>query len=283
VIDYPATKVMRLSRVILFGAALLAAPVCAPRGDPQDPAILVLDREEVRRSDFEQHISRLTQRGHEVDSTLREALLQPFLEERVLVLQARAQGLVKSGATPEEEQAAVEALLARTLPPIQVPDPEVARYYQDHLESFHHPQQVTLHQILVLTENEARDVRRRLQRDPKSFEILARTRSRSPEASTGGLMGTFEPGQLPSELESAAFTLPVGATSEAIHSALGYHLLRIDARAAEHEETLAECAGRVRAQLERAQTEQSVRTFVQQLMSRAKVNHEIALRLDHRS
>jgi len=44
-------------------------------------------------------------------------------------------------------------------------------------------------QILVPSENEARDVRRRLSRDPKSFEQLARTLSRAPDASTGGLMG----------------------------------------------------------------------------------------------
>jgi parvulin-like peptidyl-prolyl isomerase len=283
VIHYFLTPAMRPSLKLFLLVNLLAAAACTRRGDdPSDPAILVLGQEEVRRSDFDEHIAKLAQRGHDVDAGLREALLQPFLEERVLVLQARSQRLVKPGATPEEERTAVEALLARSLPVIQVPDDEVERYYREHAESFRHPQQVTLHQILVPTENEARDVRRRLQRDPKSFEILARTRSRSPEASTGGLMGTFEPGQLPSELESAAFNLAVGATSEAIQTPLGYHLLWIDARTQEREEPLAECAGRVRTQLERARTEEAVRSFVQQLMSRAKVNHEIALRMDHR-
>jgi parvulin-like peptidyl-prolyl isomerase len=273
---------MRFPYKLLLLAAFLAPGACVHRGDPRDPAILVLDGEEIRSSDFENHIASLTQRGHEVDASLRQALLQPFLEERVLVLQARHQGLVKAGETPEAERAAVETLLARSLPAVQVSDAEVERYYRDHIDAFRHPQQVTLHQILVPTENEARDVRRRLQREPKSFEILARTRSRAPEASTGGLMGTFEPGQLPTELESAAFSLAVGGTSEAIQTPLGYHLLRIDARAPEREEPLAECAGRVRAQLQRARTEESVRSFVQQLMSRAKVNHEIALRMDHR-
>jgi hypothetical protein len=272
---------MHFPRSLLLFAALVAC-ACPGRSASRDPALLVLDGEEVSSSDFDKHIATLTQRGHEVDASLREALLQPFLEERVLVLQARHQGLVKAGAPPEEERAAVETLLARSLPAIQVSDQEVERYYREHIESFRHPQQVTLHQILVPTENEARDVRRRLQREPKSFELLARTRSRAPEASTGGLMGTFEPGQLPSELESAAFSLAVGGTSEAIKTPLGYHLLRIDARAPEREEPLAECVGRIRTQLQRARTEESVRSFVQQLMSRAKVNHEIALRMDHR-
>jgi parvulin-like peptidyl-prolyl isomerase len=273
---------MFLSRLLLSVATVFGAWSCADRGDPRDPAILTLGGEEIRASEFEQHIAKLTQRGHEVDASLRQALLQPFLEERVLVLQARTQGLVKPGASADQEHSAVEALLARALPSITVSDGDVERYYREHIDSFRHPQQVTLHQILVPTENEARDVRRRLQRDPKSFEILARTRSRSPEASTGGLMGTFEPGQLPSELEAAAFSLPLGGTSEAIQTPLGYHLLRIDARVAEREEALAECAPRVRAQLQRAKTEESVRNFVQQLMSRAKVNHEIALRLDRK-
>jgi parvulin-like peptidyl-prolyl isomerase len=272
---------MRFSRTVLFGVALVAS-VCAPRGDPRDPAILTLDGEEVRRSEFEDYIAKLTERGHEVDANLRAALIQPYLEERILVLEARRQGLTRAGATSEAEHAAVEALLARSLPAAEVPDAEVERYYREHVGSFRRPQQVTLHQILVPTENEARDVRRRLQRDPKSFELLARTRSRSPEASTGGLMGTFEPGQLPSDLETAALSLAVGSTSEAIKTPLGYHLLRVDAREAEREVPLAECASRIKAQLQRDQTEESVRHFVQQLMSRAKVNHEIALRVDRR-
>jgi hypothetical protein len=271
---------MKMPRALVALALSWLTGCAAARSS--DPAILKLDGQEIRRSEFDAHIMALA-RENPIDPALRRDLLQPFFEERVLVLEARAQGLLKGAASAVDEQAAVEALLAKEAPPVEVTDKDVTAYYEAHRDEFRHPQRVTLHQILVPTENEARDVRRRLQRDPKSFELLARTRSRSPEASTGGLMGTFEPGQLPSELESAAFSVPVGGTSEAIHSPLGYHLLRIDARSPEGTEALPESQARIRAELGRARTEQAVRAYVQQLMSRAKVNYEVALRLDRQS
>ena len=53
-------------------------------------------------------------------------------------------------------------------------------YYESHPAEFETGETVTLRQILVPTENEARDVRRRLQKDQKSFEALARARSKAP-------------------------------------------------------------------------------------------------------
>src|SRR5262249_28456274 len=135
---------------------------------------------------------------------------------------------------------------------------------------------VTVRQILVSTSNEARDVRRRLAKDPKSFDVLVRTMSRAPEASAGGMMGTFAKGQLPPELETAAFALPAGGTSDVVESLRRYHGLRAEAREAAREPSLAEARGRIRAQLSRQKADQGVRQFVLGLMARAKVNHEAA-------
>jgi parvulin-like peptidyl-prolyl isomerase len=261
--------------ILFLAFTLAAAEGC--RQDAADPVILRLSDQSIRRSEFEQHVATLSRRGHEVDAELRQALLQPFLEERVLVLEARAHGLVAPGASLEAERAAVEALLARALPKPEVTDAEVKNHYDEHLQDFRLGESVTLRQILVPTQNEARDVRRRLQRDPRSFEMLARSRSRAPEASTGGLMGTFEPGQLPSELETPAFALTVGATSEIVSSPLGYHVLRADARTVAREQSFEESAPRIRALLLREKTDVSVRTFIGQLLARAKVDHESAL------
>jgi parvulin-like peptidyl-prolyl isomerase len=270
---------MSLAPCLFLGIVLLLSG-CAERDDPADPTILSLRGQKVRRSDFERYVAAAARRSEDSDPSLRQALLVPFLEERVLVLEARAQGLVAAGSTPEEEKAAVEALLGKAVPAAEPSDEEVGAYYSAHPEEFRRSETVTLSQILVPTQNEARDIRRRLQRDPKSFEIMARTRSRSPEASTGGLMGTFERGQLPADLEGAAFSLPAGGTSEIVHSPLGYHVLRVDGRTGAREESLAESGPRIRAQLRREKMERSVTAFVRRLLSDAKVNHEIALRVD---
>jgi peptidyl-prolyl cis-trans isomerase C len=245
---------------------------------PKDPAILTLGDQAIHRSDFERHLHAIEARdGGAVPPAVREALLASFLEERILVLECRTRGLVKPGAGSEDEEAAVQSLLgAEVLRKVDVAEEEIAAYYTQHAEEFKVPETVALRQILVPTEVEARDVRRRVASDPKSFDTLARSRSHAPEASTGGVMGTFARGQLPPELEVAAFTLPPAGTSDVIATGLGYHVLRVDAHTPARERSLEQSRDEIRSLLLRQKADQSVRQFVQGLMARAKVNHEAA-------
>jgi len=141
---------------------------------------------------------------------------------------------------------------------------------------------VTLRQILVPTLNEARDVRRRLLKEPRSFERQARSVSRGPEAPSGGLIGTFARGQLPAELEAPAFALAAGATSDIVSTSLGYHILRVEARQPARTEGLEEAQARIRARLVREKTDRKMRELVASLLQRAKVNHAAALSLPRR-
>jgi parvulin-like peptidyl-prolyl isomerase len=257
----------------------------AERGVP-DPVILELGEHVVRRSDFERHLASIEARGGgggggggggkaPLAPEVRAALVEPFLEERVLALEARARGLVKEGATGPEEQAAVEQLLAsEVLAKVSVSPEEVTQHCRQHLAEFDTPEMVVLRQIVVPTSNEARDIRRRLLREPRSFEALARTQSRGPEASAGGLMGTFARGELPAELDAAAFALAQGVTSEIVATPFGHHVLRVDERRPARPATLDECRARVAPSLKRGKADRAVREFVRSVMARAKVNHE---------
>jgi hypothetical protein len=260
---------------LLALAALGLLLACSPPPRvPEDPVILALGNQNVRRSEFDRHVTAIeVQGGSQLEPAVRQALLEPFLEERVIVLEARSRGLLVDDATPEQEQSAVRQLVAvaaQSLPPIT--DEELQSYYQEHKEGFRVPETVTLRQILVPTLNEARDLRRRLLKNSRSFENLARTRSRAPEAEAAGLMGVFSRGELPPELEKVAFALSPGRTSGIVQTALGYHVLRVDERQEAYERLLEDCREEIGARLKRARSEQAVHRFVQGLMARATVN-----------
>jgi len=258
---------------------VLAATLIVVSCEDPDPPVLSLDGEVVRASDFQAHLARVEQRGlGPLTPEAQQGLLETYLEEQALLIEARRRGFVETGAAPEEEQRAVARLLGEAAAPAPVTDAEVERYYQDHSEEFRLPETVTLRQILVATLNEARDLKRRLLRDDKSFDTLARTRSKGPEAEVGGYMGTFERGQLPRELEEAAFALPPGRTSPPIETSLGYHVLKVDSRQPERELGLDEAKSWIRERLLREKADAAARAFVAGLLSRARVNHEAALR-----
>lgn len=264
------------ARILPLFLSLGLTPTCDRH--PSDPVILSLGDQVVRRSDFDRHLAALEAKGGQpLPADVRQALLLPFLEERALVLEARARGLLSAGSAPEQEQAAVQRLMADTvLGHTSASEEEVTAYYREHSALLREPEKVWLRQILVPTENEARDVRRRLQKDPKSFETLARTLSRSPEASTGGVMGAFAPGELPPELERVAFALTPRAGSDVARTSLGWHVLRVDRREPGREPTLQESRERIRGELVRRKSDEAWRQFVRDLMARAKVNHETA-------
>ena len=180
----------------MMSRALLAVPValaltCCKR-TPADPVILALGDLTVRRSEFERHMHSLEARGLALpDAAVRSALLEPFLEEHVLVLEARRRGLLKAGASQEEEQAAVQKLLQdEVLSKITITEDQIASYYHDHAADFRSPETIVLRQILLPTQTEAMDIRRRLLRDPKSFEARR-------EAARAGPGARGEPGRDP--------------------------------------------------------------------------------------
>jgi parvulin-like peptidyl-prolyl isomerase len=266
------------SRVAVL-ASLLALACRSQSGGvlDHDPVLLELGDETVRRSDFERHVAAVQARGGgtSLAPEVRRALLEPYLEERILVLEARARGLTARGDAEEKENESVRRLLSdAVLSRVSLTDAELDAYCREHARDFDRPERIRLRQILVPTSNEARDVVRRLKKDPKSFAVLAQTRSRGPEASTGGTMGTFGRGELPAELEAPAFAHSAGETSDVVQSPLGYHVLRVDERVAATQTGHAQCREAARSQLLRQKSDLSVREFVQGLMARAKVNHE---------
>ena len=254
---------------------------CRAQGS-SDPVILSLGDQVVRRSEFVRHVTALEQQGGApLDPQVREALLGRFLEERVVVLEARIRRLVPSPGSSEQEEAAARKLLGdEGFTGVEVTEEEVAAYYEAHQAELETPETVTLRQILVPTLNEARDVKRRLLKEPRSFTALAQTLSRAPEASGGGLMGTFARGQLPPELEKAAFDLPEGGVSDPVQTSFGYHVLRVDSRQSARRPTLDESRNEIRSRLRRDKTDAKIQQFVAGLMARAKVNHEVALAAD---
>ena len=62
--------------------------------------------------------------------------------------------------------------------------------------------------------------------DGEEFAALAKEHSDCPSGKDGGDLGSFSRGAMVPEFDAVAFTLDVGADSDVVTTAFGYHLIR---------------------------------------------------------
>jgi len=114
---------------------------------------------------------------------------------------------------------------------VRVDAAEIQAYYEEHKKDFLHQGRVQVSQILVDNEEKAVSVLRRLERTGEpEFRKIAREESLGPESARDGVMGVFEQGDLPADMEKVIFSLDGGRTSQIVESSYGFHIFRLDAK-----------------------------------------------------
>ena len=168
----------------------LAAGACRDARGAATPSSSTLDDQDVvRRSEFERHVAGARgPRRRGPGARVRAAACSSAFSRSGCSCSRRATAGVLLKARGQRGRAArpCSELLAEAVPPPSDHRRGGRRLLREpRRRSFASRRRVTLRQILVPTENEARDVRRRLQKDPKSFETLARSRSQGPGGRRG--------------------------------------------------------------------------------------------------
>ncbi len=291
----------------LWAGALLLGFGCR-EAPPEDPVIVQIGDRSVTRSEFERYLAAT---GAGVDQgaagELESALLEQFIEEQLLLRAADEEGIgVGAGEPQEQEKLGAQAagkeatsgadgdesepsslprrrsdpasvlrirklIETKVLSGIQVSDEEVAAYYQNRRSHFRRPEAVDVSQILLETREQAERVRQELGRQPGRFEELARERSVGPEAATGGRLGAFRRGELPSVFEQEVFGLPPGRLSPVVQTDFGYHVFRVNRVIAAHELSLKEASDAIRVELMRRKSDEALTGYLEALKKRNPV------------
>ena len=85
---------------------------------------------------------------------------------------------------------------------------------------------VKFRQIVIGTEKEAKNIRRRLNQG-EDMDRLARKYSIAPEADNGGEVGWVAEEHLEATMAKAIFSLPIGKISPVVKTAYGYHIFKV--------------------------------------------------------
>ena len=238
-------------------------------------------------------------------SRLGHALLEPLIDRALLIQRAKAAGLAVSDA---EVQSAIDALAEssrlsgesfaerlaqdgqtaeqlaedmrdRLLAEKWVAEQtrgekpsatEVRAWFEQHRSELDVKEEVHAQQILVATAEEAKSLLDQI-RAGTSFEQLARSHGRSPDAKGGGDLGWFARGTMPRAFDDACFTLKPGQVSGVVQTSYGYHLFKLLGRRGPRKRTLDEVKEDVARRAFAEKQEQAERALLEQVRKGAKI------------
>jgi len=168
---------------------------------------------------------------------------------------------------------------------LQISQPEITRYYNEHLDSFTQPESIHLSEILVPTADSATDSQLSAA-DAKAKEVeaklkaggnfadLAKEYSGGPTAQEGGDLGEFKRGALAKVLEDKTFDLHVGSYTEPIRTRQGYIILKVTA----HNPGGTPSRQKLEPQIEQAIYMQKIAPAVRQYLTRLRDEGYIDIR-----
>ncbi|NLI78154.1 MAG: hypothetical protein GX442_17185 [Candidatus Riflebacteria bacterium] len=131
---------------------------------------------------------------------------------------------------------------------VTVSDDEIKDFYSKNLGEFAQPEQVRAHHILVDSEEKAKGLLERLNKNEK-FEDLAKTESKCPSGKEGGDLGFFGKGQMVPEFDQVAQTAEIGKVVGPVKTQFGFHLVRVDERKAAGTTPLEEVKDQIKSRL----------------------------------
>ena len=160
-------------------------------------------------------------------------MLQPFIDRKLLVLEAKAKGLdqhpdVVASVQQVRDRRLVERLYEEVTGDISISEEELRTHF--HQSGLHKKREVRASHIQVGSLTEARAVQEQL-RQGANFAVLAREQSLDrTSAATGGDMGFWQEEEAQhSGFVAELFRLQVGQVSEPYRNSQGtYHLIRAD-------------------------------------------------------
>jgi peptidyl-prolyl cis-trans isomerase C len=175
-----------------------------------------------------------------------------------------------------ERDLTIEKLQAAIAAPVTVSEQDLDAWIAGHRDQRELPEEVRASQILVRSEAEALEARRRML-DGASFAEVARAISLSPDADRGGDLGYFARGQMPPEFDEVVFSLPRGQLSEVVGSPYGFHLFLVVDRRPGRNRSDAELRADVRTALLAGKREEAFRAWLSQARSKARITYNRSL------
>ncbi|MCX5715233.1 MAG: peptidyl-prolyl cis-trans isomerase [Candidatus Omnitrophica bacterium] len=155
---------------------------------------------------------------------------------------------------------------------IDVSSKEIEDYYNTYKEQLKEPEERQLREIMLPTEQEAKDVMVQLLQGA-DFATLAKDRSKSSSAKDGGDLGFITKGKKSPQFDAAAFsdTMEAGKMSGVFKGADGYYIVRLEAKRGGKQRSLSDMWDDIKKGLTFLKQQQKIEELIGKLSRESKI------------
>jgi peptidyl-prolyl cis-trans isomerase D len=168
-----------------------------------------------------------------------------------------------------------------------IPEADILSYYNQHLDDYKIADRAHVAHILFKTvgktdaeseeiRQKAADVLKKVKANG-NFGDLAKQYSEDTTKDKGGDLGWIMRGQTVPEFEQAAFSLPVGATSDLVKTQYGYHIIKVIERQQARTQALEEVRPQILMALQEAKAEQTADGVSDQIANQIRTAGKVPL------
>jgi peptidyl-prolyl cis-trans isomerase C len=159
---------------------------------------------------------------------------------------------------------------------------EVTKFYEENVDSFKVPENVTASHILLAFKPEDTDVTKAVKKKEiekiradilagADFAAVAGEKSDCPSGKRGGDLGSFARGQMVPEFETAAFSQEVGAVGNVVETQFGYHLIKVTDRQQAGIRPLTQVKDQLQEYLTGKKKQEALMAYIEDLKGKADV------------
>jgi len=259
---------------------LLFLPLIGCAKKQEGKAIATIDGEKITMAEFNSELDKIPMNMKMLVASQsgKKNFLDRLIVQRLLLREAKKENIEKGKEFQDKlaefkDQLIMQSLLAKKVATdAKFSDEELRKYYDAHKEEFKKEREIQTRQIVVKTEQEARELQAKIAKG-EDFAELAKKYSLDPSAKiNGGDIGYHPKGTLIPEYEESAFKLTkVGQVSPPVKTQLGYHIIKLEGVKAPSYVPFAEVKDFIRQKIMQEKQTEMVQQYIDGLKKNAKI------------
>lgn len=223
------------SRILIVSAvSLMTLSACNPTDNPKAAVAATVNGTAISESRVDILVKQSAAEGQPNTPELRKTIIDKLSMQFLISQEAIKKGIDKNPEVLDQLDMTRQSILASAF--IQdylknnlVSDEMIEAEYEN-IKAQMSGKEYKARHILVEKETEAKDIIAKLEKDPKAFESIAKTKSKDfGSRVNGGDLGWFDPRAMVPEFGSAVENLPKGNFSKVpVKTDFGFHVILLD-------------------------------------------------------